>query len=492
MSLDRLEFGVLLFQTAQGSVPVELSFWQRIYLIWTFRHFRRLSIPLLNSRQAGLVKRLYRKNPRVPVHSYDPWLVIGVIENFMPPAAEPAVAPPEVEVVPLAETVLLAETSLAPTTQGGDASVLEARLAPVAKAEVAPVAETSLLPIVGVEVAPVAEAAPVPPSLIQQPEPEQGAEISLTPATELLLPEQELALTPISERPESEPEPVVQHEEQGVPAPIPHRWFAASGVWFKRARSGFATAAGLLALSVGLVIAWHRIEAIPGSQAHSQPKLEQINTTAEPTARESAGPVASSNRLSSAALAAPVAPPAEAAMKPVAVAVSQPSSQVSAVTPISAAHASSESSAGRTVSQPIPDAPSKIATITPVPPNLNREFSLHRAVSTPKSPLSVQANGIQATRPPLRFVYPIYPDANAHGIVVMTAVVDSEGNVRSVKVISGNRTLAASSVRAVRQWRYRPYLKDGQPVATETNIVISFFSQDAISMTFPHTIPVSR
>jgi protein TonB len=70
--------------------------------------------------------------------------------------------------------------------------------------------------------------------------------------------------------------------------------------------------------------------------------------------------------------------------------------------------------------------------------------------------------------------------------------VDPDGAVRCVRMVSGKRALAAAAVRAVRQWRYRPYLKDGQPVATETNIVISLFSDDAISMSFPPSIPAIR
>jgi periplasmic protein TonB len=89
----------------------------------------------------------------------------------------------------------------------------------------------------------------------------------------------------------------------------------------------------------------------------------------------------------------------------------------------------------------------------------------------------------------LRFAYPVYPDIRARGVVSLTAGLDSDGAVRSVRVVSGNRALAAAAVQAVRQWRYRPYLKDGQPVPTETNIVISFISDDAISMTFPPSIP---
>ena len=62
----------------------------------------------------------------------------------------------------------------------------------------------------------------------------------------------------------------------------------------------------------------------------------------------------------------------------------------------------------------------------------------------------------------------------SHRVVALTARVDSDGTVRTVRVVSGNRALAAAAVRAVRQWRYRPYLQDGQPIATETNIAISF------------------
>jgi TonB family protein len=111
------------------------------------------------------------------------------------------------------------------------------------------------------------------------------------------------------------------------------------------------------------------------------------------------------------------------------------------------------------------------------------------AIPAPKQLLSIQNHSsIQATRPPLHFVYPIVAESSAKGVVAMTAQVDSSGSVRAVKVVSGNRELADAAVRAVRQWRYRPYLKDGQSIATETNIVISFFSSDAISMSYPSSI----
>jgi protein TonB len=92
----------------------------------------------------------------------------------------------------------------------------------------------------------------------------------------------------------------------------------------------------------------------------------------------------------------------------------------------------------------------------------------------------------------MRFVYPVYRDVRARGVVALTARVNSDGAVGAVAVVSGNHALAAAAVRAVRQWRYRPYLKDGQPVPTETNIIISFISSEAVSMSFPPTIPPSQ
>ena len=137
--------------------------------------------------------------------------------------------------------------------------------------------------------------------------------------------------------------------------------------------------------------------------------------------------------------------------------------------------------------------PASINTVIPAPiPTPKRAIRVHDAVSAPNLPLSGQDSGIQASRAPLHFAYPDYPDARARGVVALTARVDSAGAVRTVRVVSGDRALAAAAVRAVRQWRYRPYVKDGQPVATETNIVISFIAEDAISMSFPPNIRAPR
>jgi hypothetical protein len=89
--LNKLESGFLLFLTQQGLVAVEPSFWERVYLLWTFRNFRQLSLPLLNPRQAALINNLFREHAAPVSDDYEPSLkigLIGVVENFVPSASE--------------------------------------------------------------------------------------------------------------------------------------------------------------------------------------------------------------------------------------------------------------------------------------------------------------------------------------------------------------------------------------------------------------------
>ena len=58
MLLEKLETGILAFETDQGLVYAEPTGWQRLYLLWTFRNFRSLPLKLLNARQRKLVESL--------------------------------------------------------------------------------------------------------------------------------------------------------------------------------------------------------------------------------------------------------------------------------------------------------------------------------------------------------------------------------------------------------------------------------------------------
>jgi protein TonB len=60
------------------------------------------------------------------------------------------------------------------------------------------------------------------------------------------------------------------------------------------------------------------------------------------------------------------------------------------------------------------------------------------------------------------------------GNVVMDAVVDTSGEVHFMKVISGPPSLRDAAVEAVKQYRYEPATRNGQPVPAHVNITIHF------------------
>ncbi|HEV2116589.1 MAG TPA: TonB family protein [Terriglobales bacterium] len=83
------------------------------------------------------------------------------------------------------------------------------------------------------------------------------------------------------------------------------------------------------------------------------------------------------------------------------------------------------------------------------------------------------------------FIYPVAPNPNLVGKVVLKAVVGSDGSVKQVEVLSGDRALAAAAVRAVRQWRYAPARVDGRTGDAQTHVTISFLGDDAVSVILP-------
>jgi TonB family protein len=75
-------------------------------------------------------------------------------------------------------------------------------------------------------------------------------------------------------------------------------------------------------------------------------------------------------------------------------------------------------------------------------------------------------------------VNPTYPpdarDQRIQGVVLLQATIDKEGNVASLQLISGHPLLAPAAIEAVKQWKYRPYLLNGNPVEVNTQIQVNF------------------
>ena len=71
--------------------------------------------------------------------------------------------------------------------------------------------------------------------------------------------------------------------------------------------------------------------------------------------------------------------------------------------------------------------------------------------------------------------YPkIAKQTGAKGTVTLTATIGTDGNIKKVKVVSGHPMLTSAAAEAVKQWRYRPTLLNGQPVETETQVLVNF------------------
>ena len=78
-------------------------------------------------------------------------------------------------------------------------------------------------------------------------------------------------------------------------------------------------------------------------------------------------------------------------------------------------------------------------------------------------------------------VPPVYPPlalaARVQGAVVLSVVISREGAVENVAVVSGNPLLNEAAIAAVRQWRYRPQVMNGQAVAVQSTVTVNFTLQ---------------
>ena len=71
--------------------------------------------------------------------------------------------------------------------------------------------------------------------------------------------------------------------------------------------------------------------------------------------------------------------------------------------------------------------------------------------------------------------YPkIAKQTGAKGTVTLNATIGKDGSIKSVKIVSGHPMLTGAAVEAVKQWRYRPTLLNGQPVETDTVVMVNF------------------
>jgi protein TonB len=75
-------------------------------------------------------------------------------------------------------------------------------------------------------------------------------------------------------------------------------------------------------------------------------------------------------------------------------------------------------------------------------------------------------------------VNPRYPAiaiaSHVQGTVVLAATISRTGTTENLRLLSGPAMLMAAAEDAVRTWRYRPYLLNGEPVEVETTVNVIF------------------
>jgi TonB family protein len=116
--------------------------------------------------------------------------------------------------------------------------------------------------------------------------------------------------------------------------------------------------------------------------------------------------------------------------------------------------------------------------VSPLETATVRTVSLKRSPSllSQLEPVSLSEDLSQALL--LDRVQPSYPEqalkAGLQGAVVLEAWIGKDGSIRDLKLVDGSLLLGKAAVKAVKQWRYKPYLRNGIAVEAETYVTVNF------------------
>jgi TonB family protein len=92
-----------------------------------------------------------------------------------------------------------------------------------------------------------------------------------------------------------------------------------------------------------------------------------------------------------------------------------------------------------------------------------------------REPIQNQAAAAPAPQANYSTTYPLLSQhTNVQGSVVLQAVISAEGNVQDLRVLSGPAILSGAAQQAVREWRFKPVVQNGQAVETKAKITVNF------------------
>lgn len=106
----------------------------------------------------------------------------------------------------------------------------------------------------------------------------------------------------------------------------------------------------------------------------------------------------------------------------------------------------------------------------------NSKNGLTAKLNTPTNAAELErVNSVQPALGSGDGTYPLLAQQmKVQGSVVLQAFIGADGTIQSLHVMSGPTILASAAQQAVREWRFKPYLVNGQPVETKATITVNF------------------
>ncbi|HTA51587.1 MAG TPA: energy transducer TonB [Candidatus Acidoferrum sp.] len=94
------------------------------------------------------------------------------------------------------------------------------------------------------------------------------------------------------------------------------------------------------------------------------------------------------------------------------------------------------------------------------------------------APARIKVGGDVQAASLLKQVTPAYPNiaktAHVSGTVTLHAIISKDGSIEKLEYVSGPALLMTSAITAVREWKYKPTMLNGQPVEVDTTVQVVF------------------
>jgi TonB family protein len=261
-------------------------------------------------------------------------------------------------------------------------------------------------------------------------------------------------------------DPVLADLESDLPTPV----FTSYKQPKEKKVSGGLVALLLLVLAGGGFYAAWMYQ--PGFREMVRPLIERVlDLVGTPRPHQNATPARREPKPTSVTTPAPIAPSSASPVNPAQASAASPATG----SPDSAAPASQASAPTTTETTPASD------TEKPTSPTESKKNFIAAIPSDAELPgekTAVILSSQGADKRLIHHVQATYPaearKEHVEGTVVLKAIVSESGKVDGVRLVEGNPTLAAAAIRAVKQWRYRPYLRDGKPRPFQTVVLVEF------------------